>query len=242
MSTLRRFWVALAVLGTAVALQSALLAHLHSGPGNVYGAMKRPFSELPLTLTANVPSQPAITWKFRTLPDEAIERGKLPYQALDLLYRRGRSSQLNLDADVFLIHTDNGEDRKHHPEICMRDVQQIPEDVSARAVLNLGGDENRPVQRFSFVGGGRTTTFYYWHYTFLPDLQQGQSRLQAMYQAVGRAPPSVTIQLTTSAPRASWPLIESLLVEPFERRLREEHLPASVKMRCDRLPIALVEK
>lgn len=242
MSTLRRYWIALIVLGIAAAGQSALLAHLHSGPGNVYASVKKPFAELPMTLTVNAPNQPPVAWTFKTLPDEQIERGKLPYEALDLLFRRARASRLNLDADMFLIHTDNGEDRKHHPEICIRDVQQIPEDVSARAILNLGGDPNRPVQRFSFVSGGRATTIYYWHYTFLPDLQQGQSKLQATYQAVGRAPPSVTVQVTTSAPRASWPLVEALLVEPLERKLRDEHLPATVKMQCDRLPIGLIEK
>lgn len=246
MSTMRRLRLALLVLGIAAIAQSALLAHLYSGPSNIYGAMKNSLSELPMVMTVPGPQGPQqadVSWQFLTLPDEKIERDKLPYVAVDLLYRRVRSPLFNIDANLFVIQTDNGEDRKHHPEICWRDVARIPEDVSARAILKLKNDDSRPVQRYSFVSGpGRVMTVYYWHYTFLPDLQQGQSKLQAMYQAVGRAPPSVTVQLTTSAPRERWPLVEDLLVEPLERTLRNEYLPASVKMQCDRLPIGLIEK
>jgi hypothetical protein len=240
MTTAARIWLATVMLGAALAVQTGLLVHMVFGPDNTYPAMLKSFSELPSSLREKVPEETALTWSFVAHPAEKEIRPRLPFVPADLVYRYCKCEQRNVDAVCYIVHSEDGEDRKHHPEICIRDVQGVPEDKSGRENLRLG--EDRPVQRFSFKRSpSEAVTVYYWHYTFAPEPREGQSRLQLLYQTFSRNPPSVTVQVSTTAGREHWPMIEKTLLAPLEQQLRE-HLPATIKMGCDRLPIAMAVK
>jgi hypothetical protein len=178
MTALRRIWWAAGLLGVAFALQAGLLVHMIFGPTHTYPPLRKPFGELPAMMQVDQVGKPPLVWTFETRAAESSIRSRLPFEPVDLIYRRGRAGELNLEADCYVVHGANGEDRKHHPEICVRDVQQIPELPEGRGIVLLGKDPKRPVQRFCFQNGpGEATTLYYWHYTFAPEKQMQQSWL-----------------------------------------------------------------
>lgn len=239
----RRIGSTVAILGIGLLAQLALLGHMMFGPANTYASLREPFAEMPMVLASERVGTRPFVWSLQTIPDEKAIRTKLPFTPLDLSYRRASSNEILANADIYIVHSENGEDRKHHPEICVRDVLQVPEDVGARATLELNNDPNRPVQRFCFQRGpSQTNTFYYWHYTFTPIKQENQTWLQQLHQTFGRSPPSVTVLISTMAPREQWPTIERTLLPQIDAELRAKHLPAEVKMSCERLPIGLAGK
>ncbi len=243
MTTSKRIWLAVGVLGIALAVQTGLQAHMMFGPTNSYPELRKPLVQLPMVFETERKDEAPLAWGFVTSASEKDTLKKLPFVPLEMVYRRGRSPALNVDVECYIVHSQNGEDRKHHPEICTRDVQQIPEDPAGREIIFLGGDPKRPVQRFSFLNGpAQSTTVYYFHYTILPEEREGQSWLQRLHQMYGRNPPSMTVQVTTNAGRDRWPLIEQDLIATLDRKLRSDHLPDGVRMGCDRLPIGIAPK
>ena len=243
MTTATRIWLSAGVLGAALVVQTGLQAHMMFGPTNTYPELKKPLVELPMVFEAERKDGTPLVWGFVTSAAEGKTLEKLKYKPLGMVFRRGRSPELNVDVEFYIVHSENGEDRKHHPEICTRDVQQIPEDLTAQKIIFLGDDTKRPVQRFSFVNGpAQSTTVYYFHYTILPEEREGQTWLQRLHQMYGRNPPSMTVQVTTNAARDRWPLIEQDLIATLDRKLRSDHLPDGVRMGCDRLPIGIAPK
>jgi hypothetical protein len=241
MTTTSRLRLSIGLLGAALAVQTGLLAHMSYGPTNTYEPLRKSFAALPTSLRTESGGAAPSEWSFVPLPAEKEIRKKLPFVPVDLTFRHCRAADRNVEAACYIVHTENGEDRRHHPEICIRDVQGLPEDASGRHVVPIGDDRN--VQRICFA---RTrsdiTTIYYWHYTVLPEVQDGQSWLQVLYQTFSRTPPSVTVQVSTNVGRDQWPAIEKTLLVSLDRQLRNDHLPPRVKMGHDRLPIAIAGK
>ncbi|MEI7683396.1 MAG: exosortase/archaeosortase family protein [Planctomycetota bacterium] len=237
-----RIWRVTLLLGVALALQLGLLAHMILGPTNTYAPLRDSFANMPKTLLWERVGKRPLTWEMETIVPEKEIRAKLPYQPVDLFYRRFYSPEMNVSANVYVVHSENGEDRKHHPEVCIRDVLQLPEDVASRAAVPLGDDPQRTVQRFGFnVGPSQNMAVYYWHYTFRPLQHEQQSWLQQLYATFDRSPPSVTVLVTSNASREQWPLLEQRLLAPLDFELRGKHLPPDVRMSSERLPI-LVER
>jgi hypothetical protein len=83
--------------------------------------------------------------------------------------------------NLYAVYSPTGEDREHHPEICIRDVGGKPEDRAARAVVPLDAEGQRAVQRFRYRTGGSTfTSVWYWHYTLEPLNRDRHSALQRL--------------------------------------------------------------
>lgn len=235
MSATSRIWLTAGFLGMALAAQTGLLLHMAYGPANSYEPLRKPLADLPVEISN---SRGEVVWQFEKTGMESL-LPRMPFEPLDVYFRRG-AGPADVQFETYIVHSKNGEDRKHHPEICVRDVQKLPEIESARAVVKLNGDEAKPVQRFCFRRGpDQEVTTYYWHYTFEPLPQGDQTWLQALHQTLSRSPPSVTVQVTTTAGPDRCAEIERTLLPELDRALRSEHLPKSVRMGCDRLPIAL---
>jgi hypothetical protein len=244
MTTATRIWLSVALFGVTLTVQGGLLAHMALGPSNVYPAMHKTFADLPTTLAVEAPGLPAILWSFVPHPAEKSIRKSLPFDPVDLIYRHCRAPEQNIDAVCYLVHSADGEDRKHHPDICIRDVQGVPEIEKHGALVDLGDPKlNRKVLRKCFASGQtHTMTVYYWHYTFAPEAQRHQTWLQMLHQTFSRFPPSVTVQITTTASPEQWPMIEKALLAPLDDHLRLHYLPDGAVMGCDRLPIAIAPK
>jgi hypothetical protein len=139
---------------------------------------------------------------------------------------------------LYMVYSRTGEDRKHHPEICIREVAGAPEDVSARGKVPLA-EAGRACQRFRFLGrADQSTVVYYWHYR-LPPAPADRSVVQELHQRLAGSSPSVTVQVTLSGQRPDdLTLVETTLLPALDRAIRAA-TPDGTVVACDRIPIPL---
>src|SRR5262245_27142345 len=145
-------------------VETGLQRYLKDAGPNAYPELRRPLSDLPLTLEdEEKPGSQGESWVGA---DQPLMRTKLPYETDDLLYRHYGREPSGPAVDVYMVYSKLGDDRKHHPEICIRDVAGAPEDPAGRKLIQLDADGKRVVQRFRFLIGPAEAplTIYYWHY------------------------------------------------------------------------------
>ncbi len=230
------------VLVLGVAGQFALARHLNAAGEASYPMQIGPFSSIPLTITKPDSNEPLWIGGQR---DEALEklRAKLPFHTDDLLLRDYRNPDKTY-VSLYMVHSREAEDRKHHPEICIRDVSGAPEDIKFRRMIPLrpGTDETAAsAQRFRFEQGvGRSTVVYYWHYTFAPTQDPTQTALQRVHQRLGTTAPSITVQVSVGTDNpATLEAIETQLLPAIDAAARQGVLPPGTVAGCNRVPIAL---
>ena len=238
MTLTRRIWWTVAVLSVALIAQTGVLWHLKSGPANTFDELKQGFALVPLQITTTDDAGRKSVWNGRTSPNEPQVRRALQFAAKDLILRRYRLADSDVELELYLVHSVEGEDRKHHPEICIRDVAGIPEDADGRKTIEI--EKGRPAERIVFrPNSNQSVTLYYWHYTFVPNNQPNQDGLQRLYQTFSRNPPSITVQVATSCAADRLPLVEKQFLSALDRMLRDHFLPKDTRIGCDRLPIGL---
>jgi hypothetical protein len=237
-----RLAVPAAILTAAVAAQFALAAHLRDAGALSFPPHPGPLDRLPLTV--DDPATGRAEWAGTDLPAVRDEiRAQLPFRADDLLVRGYRGPDGG-EAVLYAVHSRVGEDRKHHPEICVRDVGGVPEDLSFRAQVPLAADSPGRGQRFRFrTAAGRPTVIYYWHYTDTPAPDPARSRLQTLHLRLGLDAPSVTVQLSVGTDRrAVLESVERVLLPALDRAARRDVLPPGAAAGCDRIPIGLARR
>jgi exosortase len=235
-STPRRgLTIAATILIAGVVSQFALASHIQVAGELSYPHLIGRFESLPQKITCGESSWIA---KDQTEATEAT-KAKLPFHADDLLIRTYQNRQ-GAVVRLYMVHSRAGEDRKHHPEICIRDVSGAPEDLSFRKTVPLVADGSAEAQRFRFLtGSARSVVVYYWHYTLTPIPTSGQTRLQALHQRIGVSAPSVTVQVSTNTnDPATLDSIEALLQE-LDLAARMRVLPPHTTTGCNRIPISL---
>jgi exosortase len=230
--------LALAVLG-----QWGLHAHLHASGAARYPELSKGLAAFPTELAdPRDPSGGPVSlgaWSGREDPDAATLPAQIRF-ADDLISRTYQQEAEGPLASLYVVYSEQGKDREHHPEICIRDVGGAPEDRRARATLFLDPAQQRPVQRFRFRTGVEQYVFvYYWHYTLDPLPQPDQSGLQILHQRLSRRAPSVTVQVSTNARPDQLDCIEQAFLVAVDRALQQHCLPANARIGCDRLPIRL---
>jgi hypothetical protein len=249
MTLSRRLLIAAACLAAGVAAQAALQQHLSRAPASPYPAFRKELAACPLTLQPPAETEPASAaalpevWRGVDLPGLEELRARLPFHADDLLSRGYRALPAGPVVKLYMVHSRIGEDRKHHPEICIREVAGAPEDEDARALIYLDPEHRRAVQRFRFrTGTGEYTTVYYWHYTFEPTPQAGQSFLQVLHQRLSQPAPSLTVQVASIASPEELAAVESSFLVALDAALQREHLPAGTRIGCDRQAVSLIRQ
>ncbi|HZZ82816.1 MAG TPA: hypothetical protein VFE62_30230 [Gemmataceae bacterium] len=243
MTLTNRFVLICVILGAGVAAQTGLNWHIHGGSGLQYAELREPISALPMSLPSlseKVSERQSMHWIGKTNAHEEQIRKQLPFEPDDLVsrtYRRG------VDLNLYMVYSRLGDDRKHHPEVCIRDVTGAPEDLEARKILFIGGDEKHPVQRFRFrTSFSHYTTVYYWHFTFPRIPRAGESILQVLHQRGSQPAPSITVQISTLAELDQLEAIETDFLVSLDRSLWKSHLPEGTVMGCDRMPITLLRR
>jgi exosortase/archaeosortase family protein len=229
---LRPVLVCLAVVFVA---QIVLKVHLNAAGPESFPAMRQPLADLP--------AQFGTAWHGADRSDASEVRKQLPFEPDDMVFRDYRLAGTNLVVQVYAVHSRIGEDRKHHPEICIREVTGAPEDLADRRMIALDPDEKRAVQRFVFrtTSVGRTTV-YYWHYTFLAPTTNN-SFLQTLHQRLGEHPPSLTVQvLTTTDDPRELQAIEAGFLPALDEALAAQSLPPTALIDASRLPVALIRE
>ncbi|MGF1582514.1 MAG: exosortase/archaeosortase family protein [Gemmataceae bacterium] len=236
-------WVVASVcLAVGVLGQFALQRHLTIGTTSPFPTLRKQFAFLPPTMRTPLfrPDAEELVWRSKTPSNHDQIREELPFHADDFLIRYYHESKTQSVLSLYLVHSRTGEDRKHHPEICIRDVLGAPEDVNARKRFYLGGNREQPVQRFRFrTASEKDTTVYYWHYTFRRETRGGQTILQQIHDRRVRSAPSITVQVATTASGEQLAQIEKSFLVALDRRLQQHHLPPDTLFRCDRLRILL---
>lgn len=230
---------AVVLLAAGVAAQFALAAHLKAGGELSYAALGGPLASIPPDVTD---ANGRLLWKGYEHADVAESiRAKLPFQADDLLVRTYAPAGQRFGVQLYMVHSRAGEDRKHHPEICIRDVSGAPEELGFRKKVPLGPDEAGEAQAFKFRPTvGRVTVVYYWHYTLPPTPNPGLTRVQEIHQRVGVTAPSVTVQVTvTTDDKEALKAIEQQLLPGLDAAARRAVLPAGTEAGSHRIPIAL---
>ncbi|MCE9531452.1 MAG: exosortase-associated EpsI family protein [Planctomycetes bacterium] len=229
-------------LGLTIVLQVALKIHLQAAGADSFPGMAASLRVLPEQFTFNDGGSNRV-WNGHDRPELTELQARLPYAADDLLLRDYQLQGSGLVVQLYLAYSRIGEDRKHHPEICIREVTGAPEDLSARQLISLDPEQRRQVQRFVFLTGttGRTAV-YYWHYTLLP-ASTNNTFLQTIHQRLGQTPPSLTVQVSVnSAHQADLKAIEASFLPALDAALRHEQLPASAVIGATRLPVALLRE
>ncbi|OWK35254.1 exosortase/archaeosortase family protein [Fimbriiglobus ruber] len=231
--------VAAVVLAVAVVTQVALAEHVREARDLSFPSQSGSLDHLPLVVADPDSGRPA--WSGTDLPSarDAV-RSQLPFQADDLLVR-GYRHVSGAEAQLYVVHSRTGQDRKHHPEICVRDVGGVPEDLGFRDQVPLSADRAGRAQRFLFrPASGRPTVVYYWHYTGTPVPDPSRTFLQTLHLRLGTAAPSVTVQLSVGTDeKAVLDSVARVLLPALDLAARRDVLPPGAETGCDRIPIGL---
>jgi hypothetical protein len=227
-------WAA-AVLGLGLLAHVGLSWHLGDYAREPYAPLKAPLPAFPVQL------DPATgeLWQGTDFPGVETFRTRLPYSADSFVWRVYQTPG-RPPISLYLVYSPLGEDRNHHPEVCLREVAGVPEDRAGRAVVFL--DAQRPVQRFRFKTSPiQTITVYYWHYTLPPSDGAEPSGLQKLHRH-SRPAPSVTAQVSLNGDEDEVKRIEGTFLRHIDALLRQEHLPAGVVQGCERKPVLVLGK
>jgi hypothetical protein len=243
MTLAQRLLLVAACFAVGLILQAGLSAHLSHTEAGIYPQLRGDLESLPLKLAS--PAQTGGTadeWLGVDRPGLDDLRARLDFA--DGLVSRHYQSQANGQiVDLYMVYSRLGEDRKHHPEICIREVAGAPEDLSARGQVALDAAGERRVQRFRFrTGTSESTLVYYWHYTLDPELDPRQTFLQRLHLRLRQAAPSITVQVSTLVPLREAGEIEKKFLPALDRLLQNEYLPPTARIGCERLPIGLVRE
>jgi hypothetical protein len=243
MSMQTRLILIAAILGATLAVQQALIAHMRGGAELEYAHLRKSIADFPLTFTrSEALAAPAKSseWLGMINPTEADERAKLPFTPDALLYRTyWMKKNPSVALGVYMVHSRQADDRKHHPEVCVRDVTGAKEDLSSRAILFVDAEQKRPIQRFRFKPSStKHQTVYYWHYTLPRVPRAGETPLQVIYQRINTPAPSITVQVWLEA-ETERDAVEKEFLVFLDQALRDQYLPEGTVMACDRIPIAL---
>ncbi|MBI1915252.1 MAG: exosortase/archaeosortase family protein [Planctomycetes bacterium] len=230
-----RLMLASCCLTVAVVAQWGLKQHLSGHESAEDITLRRSLADLPLTLGSGTHEE----WRGQEHPARQALAKQVAF-ADEYIYRvyqaRGGPA-----VSLYAVWSSLGADRKHHPEVCVRDVAGAPEDTSARKIVFLDREQQRPVQRFRFrTGTGTYTVIYYWHYTLNPAPPEGETALQAVHRRLGRTPPSVTVQVSTSAAAEELERVERSFLPALDEALQRAQLPATVAVGCDRVPVTVL--
>jgi EpsI family protein len=145
--------------------------------------MKRPLATLPQELG---------DWSGAETP---LENSSVLYgdEHLHRVYRHRRTGQT---LTAWMIYTEDGRDRAHHPEVCMRAIG-CAEVREQRSVLPLPG-HNQPVQRFFFQNsdGRAGQQVYYWYYVFREPIGGDPLSIwQRLLERAGRKRSGMTVEI-----------------------------------------------
>jgi exosortase len=227
-------WAATVAMGCVLLMTYGLKWHLSTLGPDTYASMRAPLNQLPEVFT--IAGQP---WHGRTSPGERELAAKVDFQVDDMMLREFAGPPGGSFA-VYAVYSRTAGDRYHHPEHCIRDAAGGTELLGARRRVPLGNGREAQFMRFQ-VGYGKTTSVYYWHYTFLPPADKSVTLLQAIHRSVGRVPPSLTLEIfTDQTDPAFFAALEKDVLPRIDAQLYENHLPESAKCGCQRFPVVIL--
>jgi len=216
----------IALLSLLILLQWMLTRHLEAAD-TLPPVTQFSFNELPWQLGA---------WQGRPHPE--LDKVSRLVDFADDLTMRVYSDGKGHAASVYLVFSATGQDRLHHPEICLRDARGAVELKQDRRSIPLQSEPPRLAERFRYLRQRHErTVVYYWHYTFTPPISNRQSVLQRIHLNQYENWPGITVQVQTNMTDPdAWKLLETTLLPQLDRWFSAQ-LPAGAQIGTGRLPV-----
>lgn len=148
-----------------------------------------PLMDMPLQIALDDLPLELGDWRGQDRPIED-ERALYADQHLQRTYQHTQRPQ---SLTLWIVYSRDGEDRGHHPEVCMA-VAGKPEDTAGRRTCVVPGHPV-PVQQYRFGRPGDQQLVFYWHYTLPPPDRAEVDSIQRSYQQLRRRPSSVTLEV-----------------------------------------------
>jgi hypothetical protein len=238
MSLSSRLILCAAAIGLGAAAHHALVWHLEAAPEGAFLPLRAELASFPNVLV--VPEGESYQGQEHPGKPELLKQVPFADEVLYRVYRQGSAGETFL---LYAAYSIKGEDRKHHPEVCLREAAGLPEDLAARKLVPLRPGENVHAQRFRFrTGTGASMNLYYWHYTLPTARTDARSGLQALHQRLVAAAPSITFQATSYAQGESLERFEAEALPAIDAALRQGILPEGCAVGCDRIPITFLRR
>lgn len=237
MSLSQRLTLCALVVAVGAAAHYALVAHLASGPEGDFVGLRAELNSLP----AEFPTHSG-TYQGKEHPGRPQLLKQVPF-ADEVLYRLYAGPSGEGAFLLYAAYSKTGEDRKHHPEVCLREAAGTPEDLAGRAQVPIRAGGGAFAQRFRFqIGTGGFMHLYYWHYT-LPRNEEGpRSPLQALHQRLTAAAPSVTFQATTYSGGEELARFEKDVLPAIDAALAAGPLPPGCEVGNGRIPVTFLQR
>jgi exosortase/archaeosortase family protein len=222
-----RVAVVAGTVGIALAAKTALFQHLQAAGPLPSVHLTSPLQAFPFGLERWT-GQEAVTDPRFVYGDDHLSR----------VYQPGDHSQAFY---LWMVYSATGEDRGHHPEVCMR-AAGMPEDPRGRKSLPAPG-HSQPIQEYRFgrAGEGEGLVGFYWYYTLEPPAAESASALQRAYQRCQRRPASLTIEVFTRVVAEQDVRVARDFVLAVDRAA-QAFLPAGAVRGSRRLPVFLVNE
>lgn len=218
-----RLLTAAAIVMACVLLHVLVVRHLAAAGELPTIGLRRPLAELPMSIGGWVGRDVEINDENQNFGEDFVQR----------IYQLPGTPQ---GALVWIVYAADGEDRGHHPEICMA-VAGKREHTDERATLDVPGHE-QPVQQYRFGSSHDSQWVFYWHYTLNPPPNEELDDLQRTYQRMRRRPSSMTLEVFAPGGTDIAKLHEFVI--ELDAAVHE-HLPAHAERGSRRSPVIYVE-
>ena len=214
----------LVFLAAAIAGAQALLGHLEPVGNPQPTPLRIPLSRLPYRLGE---------WIGEDEPMDEQSR-----YADEHLRRVYSNEALSRQVSVWAAYSGSGQDRIHHPEVCLAVAGQQEDRSAARSFQPT--DDGGPIQQYRFVGTGTSQWVFYWHY-MLPTTQAQQlDALQRVYQRMQNRPSSVTLEVFGPANNSEDETVIREFVALLDAAIRD-HVGPDARRGSERLPVVVVQ-
>jgi len=228
MPTRARIAVVAGTLGIALAAQTAFFGYLQAAGPLPAVPLAQPLQAFPRALEQWHGSETPLSDARLLYGDDRLSR----------VYSSGNHRQ---GCRLWMVYSATGEDRGHHPEVCMR-AAGMSENPRGRGALSAAGHP-QPIQQYLFAhaGEGGGLLGFYWYYTLVPPRVETTSSLQRAYQQCQRRASSLTIEVFTPVVAEQDVEVARQFVRAVDRAIQSSLPPGAVRG-SQRLPVFLVNE
>ena len=220
-----RITILLGLLACGWCGQTLLIHRLEAAGPLPVVSLVRGLSEFPLELGPWECSEKATSDAPATYGDDHVWRA----------YRHGETGQT---LRLWIVYSARGEDRGHHPDICMAVAGQA-EDRQVRQTLPLPG-RGEPAQQYRFTSRAGSQWVFYWYYTLQARRDEGVSQLERFYRRMRYRPSSVTAEVFAPEHASDAATTAREFVRLADAALREQ-LPIGAVRGSRRSPVTVVD-
>lgn len=225
MSIYSRSLIAFTLLGLCLVVQGGLAWHATAA-----GALQ--------DVSLKQPLETAVPRELGDWVGQDAEISDLARYGDDYLKRHYIHRKTGQVVTLWMAYSRHGEDRGHHPEICLTASGQA-ENPRGKQSITVAGQDG-PIQQYLYGRQGKDQWIYYWHYTLKDPQMAETSVVQRLYQRSQRRESSVTLEVF--APNSSENAREGAVeFVTLIDQLMQQELPQPAIRDCRRAPVQRID-